>query len=61
MSQFETIPLSVAHHKNIALDGQNPLLLKVYGAYGSNFDLDWRTEDAFLMESGYVRHTLPRN
>lgn len=52
------IPLTIAHRRHLKLDGKNPTLVRVYGAYGHNNDPHWRSSDAFLMSQGTYRCLL---
>lgn len=46
------LPLTIAYKKGLPLNGRNPTLIRVYGAYGHNNDVHWRSSDAFLMSKG---------
>jgi oligopeptidase B len=49
-----SIPISILHSKNLVLNGQNPLLLSGYGAYGFIQDAFFRPELLSLLERGFV-------
>ncbi len=48
------VPISVVHRKGIRLDGDHPLLLSGYGAYGANNDLGFNANALSLLERGFV-------
>ncbi|GLD98277.1 hypothetical protein PINS_up006974 [Pythium insidiosum] len=48
------VPLTLIHHRDVALDGSNPTLLLGYGAYGTNLEADFELEHLSLLERGWV-------
>lgn len=48
------IPISIAHKKNLKLDGSNPTLLHGYGAYGANLDAEFSPYRLSLLDRGFV-------
>ena len=48
------IPISLVHRKNLALDGNNPALLKGYGAYGVAWDAGFDAKLISLLDRGFV-------
>lgn len=48
------VPISVVHCKDILLDGNHPLLLSGYGAYGVNNDLGFNANAVSLLDRGFV-------
>jgi oligopeptidase B len=48
------VPVTVAHRRDVALDGQAPLFLQVYGAYGQNFEPSFSSERVSLLMRGWV-------
>jgi oligopeptidase B len=44
----------VTHAKDIILNGENPTLMFVYGAYGTHFKPEWMNEYLPLLERGLV-------
>ncbi|KAG5189316.1 hypothetical protein JKP88DRAFT_353149 [Tribonema minus] len=48
------VPITVAHARNIPLDGSRPLVLFGYGAYGQSLPLDYSPEHLPLLERGWV-------
>ena len=53
-SDGERVPISLVHKKELALDGQNPLLLNAYGAYGLNSDPGFSHAALSLIDRGFV-------
>jgi oligopeptidase B len=50
----ERVPVSVAHRRDLALDGSAPCLLYGYGAYGSSVDPEFAVERLPLLTRGLV-------
>jgi len=48
------VPMTVVYRKDLALDGSNPALLAVYGAYGQCVETDWAVPRVSLLERGWV-------
>jgi oligopeptidase B len=48
------VPISVVHHRDVALDGSAPMLLAGYGAYEASYDADFRTSRVSLLDRGVV-------
>ncbi len=49
------VPISIVYKKgNKYRNGQNPLLLTAYGAYGSNFETDFSPEIISLLDRGFT-------
>ena len=48
------VPLSLVYRKDLAKDGQNPLLLAGYGAYGSSIDPTFNPNRLSLLDRGFV-------
>lgn len=48
------VPLSIAHHKDLKYDGQNPTLLYGYGSYGYSIDPGFATNMLSLLERGMI-------
>lgn len=48
------VPVSVAYHKDTALDGKAPLLLYGYGSYGHSLDAYFSTSRLSLLDRGFV-------
>ncbi len=48
------IPMSIAYKKNLPLDGNNPMLLHGYGAYGANLDAEFTPNRISLLDRGFV-------
>lgn len=48
------IPISILHHRDTAIDGQAPLLLYGYGAYGNTMPASFSTHRLSLVNRGYV-------
>jgi oligopeptidase B len=48
------IPVSVVHHKRVALNGNNPTWLTGYGSYGSSSDPHFVPHHLSLLERGFV-------
>ncbi|KAI9251219.1 prolyl oligopeptidase [Sporodiniella umbellata] len=54
MSSKRLLPIRIQSIKNIQLDGNNPVLMRSYGAYGTSTDTDFRVENFPLLERGWV-------
>ena len=50
----ERVPISLAHRRDLPLDGSAPCLLYGYGAYGSSVDPEFAVERLPLLERGVV-------
>ncbi|MBB4015417.1 oligopeptidase B [Chelatococcus caeni] len=50
----ETVPISVLHRRDLALDGTAPCLLYGYGAYGIAIPADFETNRLSLVDRGFV-------
>ncbi|MCS6825453.1 MAG: S9 family peptidase [Caldilinea sp.] len=50
----EPVPISLVHHKGIALDGGHPCLLYGYGAYGASSEPSFRANRLSLLERGFL-------
>ncbi len=50
----ETIPVSLAYKKGLALDGSAPCLLYAYGAYGDSTPPEFDRDTFSLMDRGFV-------
>jgi oligopeptidase B len=48
------IPLSIVYRKGLARDGQNPLLLYGYGAYGASIDAAFASPRLSLIDRGFI-------
>ena len=48
------IPITLVHKNDLALDGNNPLLLYVCGAYGQSLEMSYSPEMIPLLERGWV-------
>ncbi|HET9907238.1 MAG TPA: S9 family peptidase, partial [Anaerolineales bacterium] len=48
------IPISIAHKKDLKLDGNNPTLLHGYGAYGAVLDAEFTPNRLALLERGFI-------
>ncbi|RPH96445.1 MAG: S9 family peptidase, partial [Calditrichaeota bacterium] len=48
------IPISIAYRKGLAKDGNNPLLLYAYGAYGYSTDATFSSARLSLLDRGFV-------
>ena len=48
------IPISIAHRKDIRMDGSNPTLLHGYGAYGAVLDAEFTPNRLSLLERGFI-------
>lgn len=48
------IPVSLVYKKGLMLNGENPLLLTSYGAYGSFEDLSFSTNRISLLDKGFI-------
>ena len=50
----ETVPVTVLHHRDTAIDGSAPLLLYGYGAYGHSIPASFATGRLSLVDRGFV-------
>jgi len=50
----ETVPVSLIHHKDTALDGSAPCLLYGYGSYGISIPAAFNTNCLSLVDRGFV-------
>jgi oligopeptidase B len=48
------VPISVVHRRDLALDGENPMQLIGYGAYGYPYDPYFSSNRLSLLERGFV-------
>eukprot|EP01104_Vermistella_antarctica_P021342 TRINITY_DN958_c0_g2_i1.p1 TRINITY_DN958_c0_g2~~TRINITY_DN958_c0_g2_i1.p1 ORF type:complete len:973 (-),score=211.69 TRINITY_DN958_c0_g2_i1:620-3538(-) len=48
------VPITVYHKKDLPLDGSNPLLMHVYGAYGHKTEAEYRHFQLSLLQRGWV-------
>ena len=48
------IPISIAHKKDLNMDGSNPTLLHGYGAYGAVLDAEFTPNRLSLLDRGFV-------
>jgi prolyl oligopeptidase len=48
------VPMTILHRKGLALDGNNPVLLEGYGAYGLSTSAHFAADDMVWMERGGV-------
>ncbi|MCU0286645.1 MAG: S9 family peptidase [Acidobacteria bacterium] len=48
------VPVSLVYRKGLVLNGNNPLLLEGYGAYGSSFDPEFSAARISLLDRGFV-------
>jgi len=48
------VPISLAHRKGLPLDGNNPTLMRGYGAYGATWDAYFDANRISLLERGFV-------
>jgi len=48
------VPVTIAHKKGIELDGNNPCLFEVYGAYGHALDLGFQPHRTPLLANGWI-------
>lgn len=47
------IPVTLFHHKDLKTDGNNPMLLHVYGSYGINVHVGFEVERLSLLKRGW--------
>jgi oligopeptidase B len=50
----QQIPISIAHKRDLKLDGNNPTLLHGYGAYGAVLDAEFTPNRLALLERGFI-------
>eukprot|EP00042_Codosiga_hollandica_P032247 m.203473 g.203473 ORF g.203473 m.203473 type:complete len:717 (-) comp53852_c0_seq1:109-2259(-) len=48
------VPITLAHHRDLKFDENNPVLVIAYGAYGVPLELDYRINHAELLAEGWV-------
>jgi len=48
------VPVSLAYHRDTALDGSAPALIYAYGSYGSSTDPSFRDSIIILLDLGFV-------
>ncbi|EDO35683.1 predicted protein [Nematostella vectensis] len=48
------VPVTLFHHEELELNGHNPMLMHVYGAYGVNVDVGFKPEQLCLLTRGWV-------
>jgi oligopeptidase B len=48
------VPVTVAHRKDLPLDGTHPALLRGYGAYGATWDPNFDANRISLLDRGFV-------
>lgn len=48
------IPISIAHKKDLNMDGNNPTLLHGYGAYGAVLDAEFTPNRLSLLDRGFI-------
>ena len=48
------VPMTVMHKKGLVMDGSNPALVNVYGAYGHVLDTGFEPERLALLDRGWV-------
>ncbi|MCI0553617.1 MAG: S9 family peptidase [Anaerolineae bacterium] len=48
------IPISIAHRKDLKMDGGNPTLLHGYGAYGAVLDAEFTPNRLSLLDRGFI-------
>ncbi|KAK9822184.1 hypothetical protein WJX81_008194 [Elliptochloris bilobata] len=49
------IPIALAYKRDaVRLDGTDPLLLSVYGAYGSSYDAEWDAAIISMLDRGFI-------
>lgn len=48
------VPMTVIRHKTVTLSGDNPTLLRAYGAYGMPLETKWSAPAYFLLKRGWV-------
>nr|CCA23765.1 serine protease family S09A putative [Albugo laibachii Nc14] len=49
-----SIPITILHHRKLALNNKHPTLLIGYGAYGTNLEADFELEHLSLLTRGWV-------
>lgn len=53
-SDGKLIPVSLVHRRDLVRDGNNPLLLYGYGAYGASIDADFNSKRLSLLDRGFI-------
>ena len=48
------VPMTIMHKKHLIKDGNHPVLLRAYGAYGHDLDLGFDITLALLLEQGWI-------
>ena len=48
------MPITLFHRHDLSPDGSNPLLVNVYGAYGTDIEMDYSPEKIVLLERGWI-------
>jgi oligopeptidase B len=48
------VPLSIVHRRDLPMDGERPVLLCGYGAYGYSYDVDFDSTLIPLLDRGFV-------
>jgi oligopeptidase B len=48
------VPITIVHRQGVVLNGNNPLLLRGYGSYGSNNDPEFTANILSLLDRGFV-------
>ena len=48
------VPVTIAHRRGLKLNGSNPALMTVYGAYGHCLDTGFQPEQLSVLDRGWV-------
>jgi prolyl oligopeptidase len=48
------VPITISHHKDLPMDGNNPTLVKVYGACSFDAPVEFDPSHAVLLKQGWV-------
>ena len=48
------MPITLFHRHDLSPDGSNPLLVNVYGAYGTDIEMDYSPEKIVLLDRGWI-------